>query len=233
MKFGEVPVAEARRRDPRPQPEARHDRAQKGPGAVGRGSRGDCRRRACRRLPSRVSNPAMSARTRRRSGWLRRRPDPVLRRRRRLPGAPTSLPKRAALLVFDRDRVDRLNLVDEAITLGTLPPYVVVEPRQMVATVKIIPFAAPEDAVERCAKAACGEGPLLRVARVSALVGRADPDPAPRSQGKHPRQDPRGHRGPARRTRLPARFEERCVHETAVLARDDPRRASATVSTCC
>src|SRR5437764_6458192 len=41
------------------------------------------------------------------------------------------------LLVFDRDRIDRLNLVDEAITIGTLPPFAAVEPRQMVATVKI------------------------------------------------------------------------------------------------
>ncbi|HEY8874280.1 MAG TPA: 4-diphosphocytidyl-2C-methyl-D-erythritol kinase, partial [Stellaceae bacterium] len=36
------------------------------------------------------------------------------------------------LLVVDRDRLDRLNSVDEAVTLGTLPPYAVVEPRQMV-----------------------------------------------------------------------------------------------------
>src|SRR5207253_3142643 len=68
------------------------------------------------------------------------------------------------LLVFDRDRLDRLNLVDEAITLGTLPPFAVVEPRMMVATVKIIPFAAPAPAVERCIAAARSDGPLLRVA---------------------------------------------------------------------
>jgi molybdenum cofactor cytidylyltransferase len=68
------------------------------------------------------------------------------------------------LLVFDRDRLDRLNLVDEAVTLGTLPPYTVVEPKQMVATVKIIPFAAPARAVEQCAGIAAGGGPLLSVA---------------------------------------------------------------------
>lgn len=68
------------------------------------------------------------------------------------------------LLVFDRDRLDRLNLVDEAITVGTLPPFAVVEPRQMVATVKIIPFAAPEAGVEQCVEAAASGGPLLRVA---------------------------------------------------------------------
>ncbi|HYM73935.1 MAG TPA: molybdopterin-binding/glycosyltransferase family 2 protein, partial [Stellaceae bacterium] len=68
------------------------------------------------------------------------------------------------LLVFDRDRLDRFNLIDEAVTLGTLPPYAVVEPKQMVATVKIIPFAVPEDAVARCAAIAAEEGKLLSVA---------------------------------------------------------------------
>jgi molybdenum cofactor cytidylyltransferase len=68
------------------------------------------------------------------------------------------------LLVFDRDRLDRLNLVDEAVTLGTLPPFAVVEPRQMVATVKIIPFAVPEAAVASAAAFAASGEPLLRVA---------------------------------------------------------------------
>src|SRR5271167_3437706 len=67
------------------------------------------------------------------------------------------------LLDFDRERLDRLNLVDEAITLGTLPPLVVIERRMMVATVKIIPFAAPAEAVERCVEVARSDGPLLRV----------------------------------------------------------------------
>jgi molybdenum cofactor cytidylyltransferase len=73
------------------------------------------------------------------------------------------------LLVFERSRVDQINLVDEAVTLGTLPPFAVVEPRQMVATVKIIPFAAAEDAVKHCVQVAISEGPLLRVAAFRAL----------------------------------------------------------------
>src|SRR6185312_13817633 len=68
------------------------------------------------------------------------------------------------LLVFDRDRLDRFNLIDEAVTLGTLPPYAVVEPKQMVATVKIIPFAVPETAVAAAAEFAASGEPLLRVA---------------------------------------------------------------------
>ena len=74
------------------------------------------------------------------------------------------------LLVFDRDRLDRLNLVDEAVTLGTLPPYAVVEPKQMVATVKIIPFAVPEAAVARCAEIAAEDGKLLRIAAFRPLA---------------------------------------------------------------
>ncbi len=72
--------------------------------------------------------------------------------------------KTRGLLVFDPERLDRLNLVDETVTLGTLPPFATVEPKQMVATVKIIPFAAPEAAVARCVEAAAAGGPLLRVA---------------------------------------------------------------------
>src|SRR5712692_2729346 len=68
------------------------------------------------------------------------------------------------LLVVDRDRLDRLNSVDEAVTLGTLPPFALVEPRQMVATVKIIPFAVPEAAVAAAAEFAAAGGSLLRVA---------------------------------------------------------------------
>src|SRR5277367_1955077 len=72
--------------------------------------------------------------------------------------------KARGILVFEPERVDRINLVDEAITLGTLAPFTVVEPRQMVATVKIIPFAAPAAAVRRCVETASADGPLLRVA---------------------------------------------------------------------
>ncbi len=54
------------------------------------------------------------------------------------------------LAVFDRARLDALNLVDEAVTVATLAPYDSVVPRQMVATVKIIPFAVPRAVLQRC-----------------------------------------------------------------------------------
>lgn len=68
------------------------------------------------------------------------------------------------LAVIDRARIDALNLVDEAITIATVTPYDPVAPRQMVATVKVIPFAARGELVERCVAIARQGGPLLRVA---------------------------------------------------------------------
>ena len=66
----------------------------------------------------------------------------------------------AGLLVVDRAKVDRLNRVDPAITVATLPEFAVVEPGRMVATVKIIPFAVERRALE----AATALGRALRVA---------------------------------------------------------------------
>jgi len=70
----------------------------------------------------------------------------------------------AGLCVVDRGAVERFNLVDETITLATLPPDAVVAPKEMVATVKIIPFAVREAAVEACAKLARAAAPIFRVA---------------------------------------------------------------------
>ncbi|HLJ65335.1 MAG TPA: molybdopterin-binding/glycosyltransferase family 2 protein [Stellaceae bacterium] len=56
----------------------------------------------------------------------------------------------AGLLVVDRDAVDRFNLVDESVTLATLAPYTMVAPDQLVATLKIIPFAVPRATIDAC-----------------------------------------------------------------------------------
>ncbi len=63
----------------------------------------------------------------------------------------------AGVLLVDRPRVDRLNLVDEAVTLATIAPFAPVRAGDMVATVKVIPFAARRDVVESCASIAAGE----------------------------------------------------------------------------
>ncbi len=68
------------------------------------------------------------------------------------------------LLLVARDRLDGLNLLDEAVTVATLPPFAPVEARQMAATVKIIPFAVAGDLLDRALAVARDGGPLLRVA---------------------------------------------------------------------
>jgi len=70
----------------------------------------------------------------------------------------------AGVLVVDRERLDRINLVDEAVTIATLPPYDVTQPREMVATVKIIPFAVSQAVLDACIAVARDGGPLVRVA---------------------------------------------------------------------
>lgn len=66
----------------------------------------------------------------------------------------------AGVLVVERDGIDAINRIDEAITLATLPAFAAVEPGEMVATVKIIPYAAPGTAVARAAV----PSPLIRIA---------------------------------------------------------------------
>jgi molybdenum cofactor cytidylyltransferase len=55
----------------------------------------------------------------------------------------------AGLLRVDASRVDVFNLRHEALTVATLPDYSVVAARDMVATVKVIPFAVPGAVLER------------------------------------------------------------------------------------
>src|ERR1700691_3268426 len=68
----------------------------------------------------------------------------------------------AGVLVVDKDAIDQLNRADEAITFATLPAYKPVVAGEMIATVKIIPFAVGK---KECDAALAGiSKPLLRVA---------------------------------------------------------------------
>jgi len=69
----------------------------------------------------------------------------------------------AGLAMFDRDAIDRINAVDEAITVATLPLHRPVEVGDMVATVKIIPFSTPARTLARALDAA-GSAPAVAVA---------------------------------------------------------------------
>lgn len=53
----------------------------------------------------------------------------------------------AGLALIDADAVHDANAVDEAITFASLPAFAKVDAGQMLATIKIIPFAAPEASV--------------------------------------------------------------------------------------
>jgi molybdenum cofactor cytidylyltransferase len=69
----------------------------------------------------------------------------------------------AGVLVVDAAAVDRLNQVDETITFATLPAFAPVVEGEMIATVKIIPFAVEVAARDR-ALAVAEARPLIRVA---------------------------------------------------------------------
>ncbi|MEA2984831.1 MAG: molybdenum cofactor cytidylyltransferase, partial [Alphaproteobacteria bacterium] len=68
----------------------------------------------------------------------------------------------AGVLVVDKEGIDRLNRIDEAITLATLPAHKPVVAGEMIATVKIIPFAVA--GTHRDAALAIAQGkPLIRI----------------------------------------------------------------------
>jgi molybdenum cofactor cytidylyltransferase len=69
---------------------------------------------------------------------------------------------RAGVLVVDRAAIDRLNRVDEAVTVATLPEFKPVVEGEMIATVKIIPFAVSGEARDRALNEAAR--PMVRVA---------------------------------------------------------------------
>jgi molybdenum cofactor cytidylyltransferase len=66
------------------------------------------------------------------------------------------------LCLIDRAAIDEFNLIDESITIATIEPSTVVEPKQMIATVKIIPFAVRGEALN-AAVAAVKDKKLFQV----------------------------------------------------------------------
>ncbi len=66
----------------------------------------------------------------------------------------------AGLLRIDPQLIDALNAEDESLTIGTLPNSTVVATGTLVATIKVIPFSAPGDAIARAEAIARG-APVL------------------------------------------------------------------------
>lgn len=68
------------------------------------------------------------------------------------------------LFVLPSDHLNAINAVDEAVTLSTIQPFASVEPGQLVATVKIIPFAVHQDTLSACEAAARKLKGVFRIA---------------------------------------------------------------------
>ena len=70
----------------------------------------------------------------------------------------------AGVLVVDKGAIDRLNQVDESVTFATLAAYKPVVAGEMIATVKIIPFAVAEKARDAALAVSKAARPLVRIA---------------------------------------------------------------------
>ncbi|MEH3118741.1 MAG: molybdopterin-binding protein [Methylorubrum populi] len=70
------------------------------------------------------------------------------------------LAETAGVFVVEPARIDAVNAADEAITVATLPPFRPVAAGEMVATIKIIPYAVAAAPLERALAAAAGAPPM-------------------------------------------------------------------------
>ena len=68
---------------------------------------------------------------------------PLIARTRAATGRVNLAAEAPGLLRVDAAKIDRLNTIDEALTVGTLPDYAVVAKKDLVATIKVIPFSVP------------------------------------------------------------------------------------------
>ncbi|MDP3511583.1 MAG: molybdopterin-binding/glycosyltransferase family 2 protein [Sulfuritalea sp.] len=89
------------------------------------------------------------------------------------------------LVTIDADIIDRINRIDEAVTVATLPPLTAVRAGAVVATVKIIPLAVGRELIARCTEQAeqAGRGAALgllpfRQQRAGLIVTEQPGDPA-------------------------------------------------------
>jgi molybdenum cofactor cytidylyltransferase len=94
---------------------------------------------------------------------------PLLARSRAATGRVNLVAEAPGLLRVDAGKIDRLNAIDESLTLGTLPDYAVVAPKDLVATIKIIPFAVSGTVLAVAEALARQGGPVLTLAPFQAL----------------------------------------------------------------
>jgi molybdenum cofactor cytidylyltransferase len=72
--------------------------------------------------------------------------------------------EKAGVLLVEKSSVDALNRIDESITVATLPAFKPVVEGEMIATVKIIPFAVDSTDRDEAVTAAVKAKPVIRVA---------------------------------------------------------------------
>ena len=136
--------------------------------------------------------------TRRRARGHRRRPpgrsrlvSPLLARTRAATGRVNLAAEVPGLLRVDAAMIDRLNTIDELLTIGTLPDYAVVAPKDLVATVKIIPFSVPGNVLAVAEALVRQAGSPLDAAPVPSPEGRPGRHRAARPEGQRHREDHR------------------------------------------
>jgi len=124
------------------------------------------------------------------------------------------------LLTLDAARIDAVNRVHEALTVATLAAPLAVDARQMLATVKVIPFAAPRDALEAAEAVARGSGEGAAVAVTAFRARRAALVQTRLAGTREQVLDKTTKVLAARLARLGAGLERewRCAHEAAAVA---------------
>jgi molybdenum cofactor cytidylyltransferase len=88
---------------------------------------------------------------------------PLITKSRAATGRVNLLAETAGLLVIDARRIDAINAVDESLTVATLPNHMPVAPREMIATIKVIPFAVPGAVLGVAEAVARGRAPAFAV----------------------------------------------------------------------
>ena len=129
---------------------------------------------------------------------------------------------KAGVLIVDRAPIDAMNRIDEAVTLATLPAYKPVVEGEMLATVKIIPFAVAGDIFMSAMKTAQAAKPLVRVApykvRKVGVVSTLLPGLSPKGD----RQDTQDNRRPACARRRAHCCRAACAARAGGACKGDP-----------
>ncbi|EME69271.1 molybdenum cofactor biosynthesis protein [Paramagnetospirillum caucaseum] len=80
-----------------------------------------------------------------------------------LTGRSNLLAEAHGLLIINRERIGAFNRIHEGVTVATAEPWMIVEPGQVVATLKIIPFAVERRVIDLCRDFASAGEPAISV----------------------------------------------------------------------